>query len=180
MEYRVISGDGRIDLNWLPGDLFVSSAPARWKETAPRLVDDEDGGRWFAEGVDLTTSPIGSFANRKPPEPGQSKRIGRMYEAGFFDGSLHPTTPELRVKDQEEDGVDAEVIYGILATGYHITDPDLRTFVYQIYNTWAADFSRASRGRLATLACIHTQDPSLPTLTLSKGRYWGRNSLGVG
>ena len=162
MEYRVISGDAHVDLKWLPGDLFVSNAPARWKDAAPRLVDDEDGGRWFAEGVDLTTRFGGSFANRKLPDQDESKRIGRMYEAGFFDGGLHPTDPELRVRDLEQDGVDAEVVYGILAAGSLITDHDLRNFVYETYNTWAADFRRASPDRLAPLACIPTQDPSPP------------------
>ena len=37
---------------------------------------------------------------------------------GFFSdadaGRFHPSTPELRLKDQDADGIEAEVIYGIL------------------------------------------------------------------
>jgi len=35
MEYKVISGDGHIDLRWLPHDLFVSHAPRRGKTRCP-------------------------------------------------------------------------------------------------------------------------------------------------
>jgi predicted TIM-barrel fold metal-dependent hydrolase len=96
-----------------------------------------------------------------------------MYEAGFFDGGLHPTDPELRVRDLEQDGVDAEVVYGILAAGSLITDHDLRNFVYETYNTWAADFRRASPDRLAPLACIPNTDPQVAATEL-------RRSAGLG
>ena len=39
MEYKVISGDGHIDLRWLPHDLFVSHAPAQWKDQVPQVRD---------------------------------------------------------------------------------------------------------------------------------------------
>ena len=121
----------------------------------------------------MTTRFGGSFANRKLPDQDESKRIGRMYEAGFFDGGLHPTDPELRVRDLEQDGVDAEVVYGILAAGSLITDHDLRNFVYETYNTWAADFRRASPDRLAPLACIPNTDPQVAATEL-------RRSAGLG
>src|SRR5215831_19400135 len=55
MEYKVISGDGHIDLRWLPHDLFVSHAPAQWKDQVPQVRDTPTGKHWFAEGRDLTT-----------------------------------------------------------------------------------------------------------------------------
>ncbi len=114
MEYTIISGDGHIDLRWLPHDLFVSHAPAPWKDQVPHVRDTPTGTHWFAEGRDLTTRPFGTLANTEAPKRGESQHVDRMYAVGFYDGQLHPTTPGLRLKDQEIDGIDAEVMYGIL------------------------------------------------------------------
>ena len=58
-----------------------------------------------------------------------------MFEVGFYEGGPHPTTPALRRKDQELDGVDAEVMYGILGVGQRLHDPELIQVVYEIYNS---------------------------------------------
>jgi len=46
MEYTIISGDGHIDLRWLPHDLFVSHAPAQWKDQVPHVRDTPTGKHW--------------------------------------------------------------------------------------------------------------------------------------
>ena len=54
-----------------------------------------------------------------PYVPGVSTRLDRMEEMNFFTdakaGKFHPTTPELRIKDQDTDGIKGEVLYGVLA-----------------------------------------------------------------
>jgi predicted TIM-barrel fold metal-dependent hydrolase len=159
MAYTTISGDGHIDLKWLPHDLFVSNAPAKWKDQVPHAVETPQGKHWFAEGRDLTTLPFGTLANLEPPVRGVSKHTDRMYALGFFDGAPHPTTPELRIKDQQIDGIDAEVIYGILGISRLLTDRELLGVVYEIYNTWAADFCRTTPERFVALACLPSDDP---------------------
>ena len=159
MEYKVISGDGHIDLRWLPHDLFVSNAPAKWKEQAPRVVATKEGQRWFSGERDLVIGPLGEIAKVELHKPGASKRFDRMAEFGFYEGGPHPTNPGLRLKDQDTDGIDAEVIYGILGMGMVLDDMDLRRVVYEVYNTWAADFCKASPERLVALACIPNDDP---------------------
>ena len=161
MEYKVISGDSHIDLKWLPPDIFVSNVPARWKDQVPRLVETEEGGRWFAEGRNLANLHFGIFANMDNPVRGRSKHTDRMYEMGFYEGGPHPTTPELRIKDQDIDGVDAEVIYGILGISEFVQDRELLMEVYKIYNTWAADFCKTNPDRLVALACIPNDDPEV-------------------
>ena len=71
---------------------------------------------------------------------------------GFFDGQedgiYHPSDPELRIKDQDIDGVDAEVVYGILGIGGGgFSGPGFRNFevttaIYDVYNEWVANLFR--------------------------------------
>ncbi|MBI3329670.1 MAG: amidohydrolase [Nitrospinae bacterium] len=173
MEHKIISGDGHIDLRWLPHDLFVSNAPAPWKDQVPRVVDTKEGKHWFAEGNDLTTRPFGLLANTVPPPRGQSKHVDRMYEAGFYDGKPHPTTPELRLRDQDLDGIAAEVIYGILGISRLLDDRELLRVVYEIYNTWLADFCRTNPERLVGLACLPNDDPELAAAELRRSAKLG-------
>lgn len=173
MEYKVISGDGHIDLKWLPPDLFVSNAPAKWKDQVPRMIETKDGRHWYAEGKDLATLPFGVVGDLTPRPQGWSKHVDRMIELGFYDGGLHPTTPALRIKDQEIDGVDAEVIYGILLLGRLIEDLELLRVTYEIYNTWAADFCKSQPDRLVCLACIPSDDPEIAAGELRRAAKLG-------
>ena len=162
MEYNIISADGHIDLAWLPHDLFVSNAPARLRDRVPRVVETVKGKRWYADGKDLLDIGfIGGPSDMTPLERGSSQHVDRMHELGFYEGEPHATNPEMRIKDQGVDGVDAEVIYGILGTGIYIDDLELRTAVYQIYNDWAADFSKTNPDRFVCLACIPNDDPEM-------------------
>ena len=47
MEYRVISADDHIDMQWLPRDVWQERVPASWRARAPRVVDTADGPYWM-------------------------------------------------------------------------------------------------------------------------------------
>ena len=166
MQYNLISADGHIDLRFMPGDVFTSRAPAKWKDQVPQIVQTAEGPRWYAEGGDLMQQQFGNVANITPPKRGVSKHVDRMYEAGFYgdspvlnEGSPHPTTPELRLKDLDMDHIDAEVMYGVLGMHRVIQNHELLTVVYKLYNDYAADICKANPQRLAALACIPNDDP---------------------
>ena len=169
----MISGDGHIDIKYLPHDLFVSNTTAKWRDQVPQVIDTKEGKKWFAEGRDLSIDTRAGLANMDLPKRGVAKRIDRMYELGFYDGAHHPTTPELRIKDQGIDGVDAEVIYGILGMGIHIENLELRRNVYQIYNTWAADFCKTNPDRFVALACIPNDNPEIAAAELRRAASLG-------
>lgn len=192
-EGKVISGDCHIDIPWLPEDLFTSNAPAHLKDKVPAVVDTDEGKQWFVEGKPLDWVAGGGIGLRNgawdPYVPGLSKRLDRMEDEHFFSdgekGQLHPTTPELRIRDQDVDGISGEVIYGILALaggfggfggveeeqpmvqmgdeptapGYGISDPEVISAVYGIYNNWVAEFCKSNPNRLKGLACIYGDDP---------------------
>ena len=172
MEYKLISGDSHIDMTWMPGNVFVENAPAKYRDAVPRVVDSEAGPHWFAEGRDLGVYGGLGFGFTKP-DRGQSKHIDMMYDAGFYEGGPHPTTPDLRLKDMAIDGIDAEVIYGILGVGLRFEDAEMTRVVYEIYNTWAADFCNSTPGRWAALACIPNNDPQVAATELRRAAALG-------
>jgi predicted TIM-barrel fold metal-dependent hydrolase len=158
MAYRIISADCHIDMTWMPGNLWVENAPARWRDHVPQVRDTPDGPHWYAEGQELGVfGGLGFGFDRV--QRGYSKHVERMFEAGFYEGGPHPTTPALRLKDQEIDGIDAEVMYGILGIGQRLHNPELIQVVYEVYNTWAADFCKSDPRRLVGLACLPSHDP---------------------
>ncbi len=185
MEYKVISADCHTDIVWLPGDLFIKNAPARLRDRMPRVVETTEGKVWVADGARLgfvaAAALTGSY---EPYKPGLSLHLDKMEEMGFFSdaeqGQFHPTTPDLRIRDQDVDGIQAEVIYGILgvATGFSdaeggISDPEAITTVYDIYNEWIADFSKSDPGRFAGLACISCHDPIVAAEQLGRAAALG-------
>ena len=96
-----------------------------------------------------------------------------MFEVGFYEGGPHPTTPDLRLKDQDLDGIDAEVMYGILGIGLRMQDRELIQAVYEIYNDWAADFCKSNPRRFVGLACIPNHDPAAAANELRRAARLG-------
>ena len=76
--------------------------------------------RWIANNGAEFGLGGGVGATGTPYVPGKQLRADKMAEAGLYEdyfekGMRRPGDPHLRVKDMDRDGVDAEVIYGILA-----------------------------------------------------------------
>jgi predicted TIM-barrel fold metal-dependent hydrolase len=90
--------------------------------------------------------------------PGKIHRSDRMAATGLYEdgkrGIRRLTDPELRLKDQERDGVQAEVLYGILGATRRLNDPEAAVELVRIYNEWLADFCDEHPDRYAGLACI--------------------------
>ena len=168
MEYRCISADCHIDLNWLPYDLFVSNASPTMKDRMPYVVQETDGPRWRTKaGVDLgLANGKGSkgvtSSSGKAYLPGKDYRLDRMATTGLYEdgskGIFRPTTPELRLQDQERDGIQAEVIYGVLGSGNRLKDHEAAIEFYRIYNDWLANFCSYDRKRFIGLASIPSHD----------------------
>jgi hypothetical protein len=117
MAYQVVSCDNHIDLTFCPPDLWSDQAPAKWKLLVPRAEELDDGLHWFIDGQDVGMwNGIGLGFGKY--EKGRLARVDKMHDLGFYSGhhreaEPRPSTPDLRLKDLDQDGVDAEVIYGI-------------------------------------------------------------------
>jgi predicted TIM-barrel fold metal-dependent hydrolase len=158
MHYTRISADCHIDLCWLPPDLFTANCAAGLRDRMPYVTDGPKGPVWVTRpGANLGLMNGMGSAGREYV-PGQIHRSDRMASTGLYEdgkrGIRRLTDPELRLCDQERDGVQAEVLYGILGTTRRLNDPEAAVEVMRIYNEWLADFCESHPDRYAGLACI--------------------------
>src|SRR6476620_1101368 len=158
MKYDVISADGHVDLIWLPPDLFTKNASAAFKDRMPHVVEGPKGPEWVsAKGAKFgLVNGMGSAGREYVP--GVIHRSDRMASTGLYDdgkkGIRRLTEPELRIKDQDRDGVQAEVLYGILGMTGRLADGEAAVEITRVYNEWLAGFCATHPERFAGLAAI--------------------------
>ena len=158
MQYKRISADCHLDMPWMPPDLFTSMAPRDMKDRMPFVVETDDGPKWTAKngasfGYKNGVGPAGSKY-----VPGKHHRVDVMAETGLYtDGAKdirRVSDPHLRIKDLDRDGVDAEVIYGILGASSRLNDKDASNEMLRIYNDWLKNFCSYYPDRHIGLACL--------------------------
>src|SRR5437764_1678968 len=158
MRYTRISADCHVDLCWLPPYFFTSSASLAMKDRMPYVEDGPKGKRWLTKkGANLgLVNGMGSAGREYVP--GKIHRADRMAATGLYEdgqrGIRRLTDPDLRIKDQDRDGVQAEVLYGVLGASSRLNDPEAAVEVMRVYNEWLADFCSTHPDRFAGLASI--------------------------
>ncbi len=162
MDYRVISADCHIDLPWLAPDLFTANASQALKDRMPYVIDGEKGPVWVSRNGGTFGLRNGMGSAGREYVPGQIHRADRMAAEGLYqdgkNGIRRLTDPDLRIKDQDRDGIQAEVLFGILGAGQRLNDPAAAIEMMRIYNDWLADFCDTRPERFAGLASIPNHD----------------------
>ena len=158
MHYKRISADCHLDMPWMPPELFTSEASQDMKDRMPYVTDGPDGPQWVTKkgayfGLLNGVGPGGSKL-----VPGQNHRVDIMAETGMFadgkKGIQRPSDPHMRLKEMERDGVDAEVIFGILGSASKMQDNEAAEEMFRIYNDWLKVFCSHYPDRHIGLACI--------------------------
>ena len=154
MRYEMISADCHVDLCWLPPELFTVNASAGLRDRMPYVTDGPKGSLWVTKRGAMLGLVNGMGSAGREYVPGQIHRSDRMAATGLYDdgkrGIRRLTDPELRLRDQDRDGVQAEVLYGILGTTRRLDDPEAAAEVMRIYNEWLADFCDTHPDRKST------------------------------
>src|SRR6266850_1517973 len=139
-------------------DLFTANATAAMKDRMPYVVEGPDGPQWTCKAGTSFGLVGGVGPSGQKLVPGQNYRVDKMAAVGLYEdgkkGIRRPTDPHLRLKDQELDGVDAEVIFGILGAATRLNDHDAAKEMFRIYNDWLVDFCRPYPDRHIGLACL--------------------------
>ena len=134
-KYQIISADGHLEI---PPGPWVKYVPERHRDRAPRLVQLPDGGgdAWVMEGYE-------------PLRVGQNVKVDGVVSfknGSYTDADGNPVEgtggPHQRLREQDRDGIDAEVLYGpVFGTTYidSVSDRDLYFAMIQAYNTYLAE-----------------------------------------
>ena len=149
MDYQLFSADDHIDLCYLPEDLWQTRVDPAYRDRAPRIGEVEGRKRWVAGGL-----PFGGMMGVIPKPGDMFSTFGKgAVVVEQEEGRWRATTPELRLKDMDSDGVAAHVLYGPF-NEFQFKDPVLNTMCLQAFNDWMAEFASASPGRFVGIAIL--------------------------
>jgi predicted TIM-barrel fold metal-dependent hydrolase len=151
--YNVIDADGHI---LEPFELWQKYTDPKYRDRAPRLVEDGDGKRRLIIEERAAGDPqrgfgsIGGIGARQ----GEVKATELKYEEGRPGGF----DPHKRIPDMDLDGIDAAFLYpsvGLFAGA--VQDPDLSAALCRAYNRWLADYCSPYPDRLFGVAMLPMQ-----------------------
>ncbi|HEY3115445.1 MAG TPA: amidohydrolase family protein [Chloroflexota bacterium] len=132
--YQVISADSHLEIS---ANRWRDRVPEKYRDNAPKTIRLPDGSdAWQTEdGRIHLVNGASTLCAGKPFE--EWRQEGAQYDTAAGAGS-----PEQRLREQDEDGVDAEVFYpsvngsGVL---HGIRNDDAYHVVLRAYNTWVAE-----------------------------------------
>jgi len=141
---HVISADSHM---MEPANLWVDRLDHKFQDRAPKVIKTEGKGGFVFVGPGLTPFPVaGGFAAGRSGEE-LKEFLGEANQAKGYE-SARPSgwDPVERIKDQDIDGVHAEVLYTTLGmTLFGLHDAELQRACFKAYNDWLSEFSRTIR-----------------------------------
>lgn len=148
-QYNVISADSHLEVD---SKHWIHRIPEQYRDRAPRIIRMATGGdAWVIEGAAAREVPSDLYGGK-----GRDKwrPWGQTYE-----GTLGTGTPAERIKTQDVDGIDAEVMYPCMVGGptlwRNIKDDAPYKAVVRGYNDWLAEeYCSYNRERLIGLGVI--------------------------
>lgn len=142
---RVISADSHIDLS---PDAWRHRVPEKWRDQAPRVVRMENGEDAVAVG------------DRPPLRLGMVKITGVPREEFHtqihtFENSAGAGSPQRRLGEQDQDGIDAEVLFSRVSNLRGVGNDDCYVALNHAYNEYLAEeYSAIAPHRLIPMGVI--------------------------
>jgi predicted TIM-barrel fold metal-dependent hydrolase len=138
-----------------PHDLWVSRAPAPWRDRVPQVTEVDGRPTWVVDGV---------VVGRAMPASVVGRDGNRARGASFVTWSIDDThrgaysVPE-RLSAMDEEGIWAQVVYpntfGFGGQGFmKVADEKLRVLTAQVFNDAMAEIQAESGDRLLPMAII--------------------------
>jgi uncharacterized protein len=171
--YRIISADGHLEI---PPDAWIRHVPEEHRDRAPRLIKLRGGGEgWIVEGMPIIHNGQNVAAGRPV------KVLGGSY--WDEDGTPVPGTGDAaqRLREQDQDGIDAEVLYPpVFITRFieHIDDREAYLAMVRAYNDFLAeDYCSVAPDRLIGNAVIPGSGVEDAIAELKRARTIGLRSI---
>ena len=145
--YQFISSDSHLDLS---PERWRDRVPAKWRDRAPKRVTMENG----EDAVVIE--------DREPMRIGYTRSVGVSHDqlhlqVPTFENSAGTGDPEQRLREQDEDGVDAEVLFSRVGHLRAIKEDEGYLAMNHAYNEYLAEeYCAAAPDRLFALGVIPT------------------------
>ena len=129
-QYQVISGDGHIDLN---PDVWRNRVPVKWRDRAPKRVKMPNGSdAVVVDGGKPNT--IGVTRSVRVAHKDLAKQVPT------FENSAGTGSPEQRLREQDQDGIEAEILFSQISFVLRqAKDDDLYLELVRAYNEFLAE-----------------------------------------
>ena len=141
---RVISADSHLTE---PGDLWLERLDRKYRDSAPRVIKNEKptGAAYLFVGPGIHPLTVaGVFAAGR-----SGKELREHMKHGYEAARPSGWDPVERLKDQDLDGVMAEVLYSSLGIVLlNMKDIELQQACVRVYNDWIAEFCAHDPQRL--------------------------------
>ena len=150
----------------------------RFGDRAPRMIEHPERGLITDHGDGTLGYPVGTFIlagqDFGDPEVRAKVREGFKYaRPGTLD------TAE-RMKDQDLEGLDAEVLYpSVLFSIYQLQDAEIMQATMANYNDWVSSYAASAPGRLFALALVQLYDLDLAIAEMQRMANQGAVGLSV-
>jgi predicted TIM-barrel fold metal-dependent hydrolase len=154
-------------LNWLisvddhviePPHVWQDRVPEKFKDAAPRIVNDDDGEAWLYDGKRIATIGLSAAAGKKKDEFSPTPVTYEDMRPGCYDSVE-------RTKDMDRDGVLASLCFPSFPrfcgqTFYEADNRELALLCVRAYNDWMIDeWSGAAPGRFIPGIILPLWDP---------------------
>ena len=142
VRYNVISGDSHLDL---APERWTARVPETWRHLAPRRITFSGGG----EGIEVEGKTPYALGLAVTGKPYQEHRLDGV----SYEGSPGTGPPEQRIREQDMDGVDAEVMFTSWKGG--ATDTEGGAAVLHAYNEFLGEeYAAAYPDRLLAMGLL--------------------------
>jgi predicted TIM-barrel fold metal-dependent hydrolase len=152
-EHRIISADSHFVE---PPTMWAERLDKKFKDRAPHTVRGVQGkeGEFFV-CENISPVPVAGFFAAGV----SSENLPEYIKKGFEAAPASVWDPAARIKDQDVDGVQAEVIYTSMGMPlYGLDDTELRVACFRAYNDWAVEYCSHDPKRLLPLGLITLED----------------------
>jgi len=134
MKYRTISGDSHLEID---SKYWIDRVPVKHRDQAPRLVRQADGSDAWSIGEKITRPAAAADLY------GGKGRDEYVPFGGRYEGTPGTGSPEQRVREQDQDGIDAEVLFPSQQGGpkfwRRVQDDNAYKAIVRAYNGWLAE-----------------------------------------
>jgi predicted TIM-barrel fold metal-dependent hydrolase len=154
--------------------MWAERIDAKFRDLAPRLVKTFQGRTGDYLVCEDIGAPLTQFCGAG--KSGQELLDHEKKGAAALPASARD--PGERLKDQDLDGVSAEVLYASCGMmWFSLSDPQLRAAIFRAFNDWSADYSAHCRDRLLGTGLITLED--IPASVAELTRLAKRGLRGV-